>query len=261
MRVTLESFLLLNGSMNAALLCIVLRWSGRRIVVWRVACAAAIGALYAMAAYLPGLAALRAWPCTVIVCAAMLCVSAHWHKATQLLRTLALMLCATFLMGGSVYAISQALGGVALHWQLGGVAAVSLAVILGRSAHRARLQRAKVRIRLGAACAELEGLVDSGNLLRDPINGLPVLVAPYMALRILLPHTCDPARLETLPPGFRLVRVASAGGERTLMCFRPGELCLSEGKEWRTVHAMVAITPQPLPEGAMALIPIALMAG
>jgi len=255
---TLEGFLLLNACMNAALLCVALRWSGERISAWRVALAAALGALYAAAAYLPGLAALRALPWAALACAAMLWIAARWHGAVRLLRALALMLCATFLMGGTVYALSQALGGVALYWQLGATAAVCLAVVLGRCAQRARLGKTRVRVCLGEACAEFEGLIDSGNLLRDAISGLPVVVAPHAAVRALLPEGCDPARLETLPAGFRLVRAVSTGGSRTLMCFRPGSLCLRDAGEWRQVRAMVAVVPQALPEGELALVPAVL---
>ena len=257
---TLEGFLLLNACMNAALLCVTLRWSGARIVAWRVTLAATLGALYAAAAYLPGLSLLRTLPCAALACAAMLWAAGRWRRALHLLRAFALMLCATFLMGGTVYAISQALGGTALPWRLGATAAVSLAVVLGRCAQRARLARTKVRVRLGEACAELEGLIDSGNLLRDAISGLPVVIAPHAAIRALLPESCDPSRLETLPPGFRLVQAVSTGGKRTLMCFRPGSLCLRDAGQWREVCAMVAITPQALPEGELALIPAVLTA-
>lgn len=257
---TLEGFLLRNACMNAALLCVALRWSGERIRAWRVALAAALGALYAAAAYLPGLSALRALPWAALACAAMLWVAARWRKALHLLRALALMFCATFLMGGTVYALSQALGGAALYWQLGATAAACLAVVLGRHARHARLARTRVRVCLGEACAELDGLVDSGNLLRDAVSGLPVVIAPHAAVRALLPEGCDPARLETLPIGFRLVRAVSTGGSRTLMCFRPGSLCLRDAGEWKAVCAMVAVAPQALPEGELALIPAALMA-
>jgi len=257
---TLEGFLLLNACMNAALLCVTLRWSGERIVAWRVALAAVFGALYAAAAYLPGLSWLRALPCAALVCAAMLWTAARWRKAVHLLRALALLLCATFLMGGTVYAISQALGGAALYWRLGATAMICLAVVLGRCARRIRLARIQVRVRLGEACAELAGLIDSGNLLCDAISGLPVVIAPYTAIRALLPDSCDPARLETLPPGFRLVRAVSTGGSRTLMCFRPGAISLREAEKWRKVCAMVAVAPQALPEGELALIPAALIA-
>lgn len=246
---------MLNASMNAALLCVTLRWSGQRILAWRVALASVFGALYGLAAYLPGLAWLRTLPCVALACAAMLWITARWHKALPLLRGIALMLAATFLMGGTVYAISQALGGGLLYWRLGAAAAVCLAVALGRSAQRARLARTKMRVCLGEACAELDGLIDSGNLLCDAISGLPVVIAPHSAVRGLLPQDCDPTRLETLPPGFRLVRAVSTGGSRTLMCFRPGSICLREAGGWREVHAMVAIAPQALPEGELALIP------
>lgn len=252
---TLEGFLLLNASMNAALLCVTLRWSSQRILAWRVAIAAVLGALYGAAAYFPGLAWLRDLPCAALACAIMLWVAARWRKAIHLLRGIALMLASTFLMGGTVYAISQALGGGLLYWRLGATAAICLAIALGRNAQWARLPRTTMRVCLGETWAELEGLIDSGNLLHDAVSGLPVVIVPHSAIRALLPQDCDPSRLETLPTGFRLVRAVSTGGSRTLMCFRPGSLCLREAGKWREVHAMVAVAPQALPEGELALIP------
>ncbi len=259
MQVLLEGFLLLNACMNAALLCITLRWCGRPVQAGRIALAAALGAVYAAGAYLPGMAFLRGIPAGALASAGMLYVAARWHSLRHFLNALLRLLSATFLLGGAVYAISQALGGIALTWRLGASAVVALVVALWGGTRRTHDARVKVRIDLGEHSALLEGLIDTGNLLRDPFNGLPVLIAPYAAVQALLPKSCDPQRLETLPPGFRLVNVTSTGGNRTLMCFRPGALSVQHGDKWRPVYAMVAIAPQMLPEGAVALVPTALM--
>jgi stage II sporulation protein GA (sporulation sigma-E factor processing peptidase) len=247
--------------MDAALLCAALRWCGRPIVPWRVGAAALLGAVYAAAAWTPALAALRTPVCAAPACAAMLWLAARWQGPVQFLRAVPAFFCAAFLAGGIVYALAQALGGLSPAWELGLAGAAALSVPLRRGVRRARQRQglhARVRVRLRGVSAELDGLVDSGNLLLEPLSGLPVLVASHASVRALLPALCDPRRLETLPRGFRLVRVVSAGGERMLMCFRPEELCLREGARWRPVLAMVAVSPQALPEGV--LIPAVLTA-
>ena len=56
----------------------------------------------------------------------------------------------------------------------------------------------------------LDGLVDSGNCLRDPVTELPVVVVPYQAIRAYLPPGTRCEQLSTLPRGFRLICVRTA---------------------------------------------------
>lgn len=260
MKVMLESYLLLNACMNAALLCIALRWSGRRIVPWRTVAASALGAVYAVVAYLPGMAVLRSAPCNIGMCGVMLFVAAKWCGFKAFARTWGLLYCATFLLGGIVHALLQAFGGLSPAWQLGILAGSWLGGLLLRNTQRTRqAAHAHLYICLGEASTRMEGLLDSGNLLQDPITGLPVIVAPYDAVRALLPKECDPNRLETLPPGFRLVQAVTAGGSRMLMCFHPTELILQDGGRYTPVQAMVAVSAQNPAEGPLALIPTILL--
>lgn len=260
MKVMLESYLLLNACMNGALLCIALRWSGRRIVPWRTIVAAALGAVYAVVAYLPGMAVLRGVLCNIGMCGAMLLVAAKWSGFRAFMRTWSLLYCAAFLLGGIVHALLQAFGGLSPAWQLSILAGSLLGGILLRNTQRTRqTARAHLYICLAEASVRIEGLLDSGNLLHEPVTGLPVIVAPYEAVRSLLPEGCDPSRLETLPPGFRLVQAVTAGGSRMLMCFHPTELILQDGRRYTPIHAMVAISAQSPAEGPLALIPTILL--
>ncbi len=257
----LENFLLLNACMDAALLCVALRWCARPLRIWRIALASLLGAVYAAAACLPRLASLRSLPVALIASALMLCVAARWHRWLHLLRAVALLCAVTFLMGGTVFALAQALGGLPLIAPLGAVLAVALGAAARRGMRRARQVRlAQIRLRYGDADAEVEGLVDTGNLLTEPFSGLPVVIVPQALLRSLLPEGCDPTRLETLPPGFRLVCAATTGGTRMLMCFRPSSMEVRCQGVWQPVRAMVAIGLHAMPEGALALIPAALVA-
>ncbi|MBR6570785.1 MAG: sigma-E processing peptidase SpoIIGA [Clostridia bacterium] len=109
----------------------------------------------------------------------------------------------------------------------------------------------------------LPAMLDSGNLLRDPITGLPVLVIPARAARTLYPHMGDPSRLTELPLGFRLLNVRTAAGTALLPMFRPdecriylnGSACRADslvavaGREYGGVQALVPMSV--LPAGAM----------
>ncbi len=261
MRVSIEGFFALNACINAAVLLIALRWGGtRRPRAWRIALASALGAGYAIAAYLPNLGFMRSIPVSVAMCAAMLWAAASWPTWRHFLRALALTHAATYLTGGVIYALSQALGGVAPVWIGGAVAAWAVGWYLFRVRRRAHSAlRAEVAVSLDAASAQLDGLIDSGNLLVEPISGLPVIVAARRAIAPLLPAGCDPTDLTTLPEGFRLVCMATASGNQLLMCFQPTTVRVRVARDWQPVEAIVAISLHALPEGDVALVPMTLV--
>jgi len=109
----------------------------------------------------------------------------------------------------------------------------------------------------------LPAMLDTGNLLRDPVTGLPVLVIPARAARTLYPTMGDPARLTELPLGFRLLNVRTAAGSSLLPMFRPdecriylnGSACRADllvavaGREYGGVQALVPMSA--LPPGAL----------
>lgn len=82
---------------------------------------------------------------------------------------------------------------------------------------------------------------DSGNLLRHPLSGLPVIVIAEKSMGELLPASFRANDLSTLPSGWQLIRVRTAAGERTLMCFHPDELILLRNGKKKRLSAAVAI--------------------
>lgn len=118
-------------------------------------------------------------------------------------------------------------------------------------------ERADVRLLFEGGGVTLDGMVDSGNLLHDPVTALPVVVAPYGALRAYLPPAMRCDDLDTLPRGFRLICVHTAGGSRLLMCFRPRALYIRRGRVWRAAQAVVAVSPAL--SGRRALLPPAVI--
>ncbi len=261
MRVSIEGFFALNACINAAVLLIALRWGGtRRPRAWRVVLAAALGAGYAIAAYVPGLSFARSLPVSVAVCAGMLWAAASWPTYRHFLRALVLTHAATYLTGGVIYALSQALGGMPPVWIAGALGAWLIGWYLFRVRRRVQAAlRADVQVSLDTASAQIDGLIDSGNLLIEPISGLPVIVATRRAVAPLLPVGCDPTDLTTLPEGFRLVCMATASGNQLLMCFQPTMVRVRVARDWQPVDAIVAISLHALPEGDVALVPMTLV--
>jgi len=121
----------------------------------------------------------------------------------------------------------------------------------------------QVELRVEDRAIILPAMLDSGNLLKDPITNLPVLVIPARAARTLFPHLEDPARLMELPLGFRLLNVRTAAGSSLLPMFRPDEcriylngsacranlLVAVAGREYGGVQALVPMSA--LPAGAL----------
>ena len=111
-----------------------------------------------------------------------------------------------------------------------------------------------VEIRHNAHRLTLTALIDSGNLLRDPVTGLPVIVISRKAA----------ARLTLLPPpgrlmpGMRLMSVRTIAGTTLMAVFRPSAVFLEERGVWRAVNAIIGLSPDGY-EGFQALVPSSLI--
>ena len=99
----------------------------------------------------------------------------------------------------------------------------------------------------------LTALVDTGNLLRDPLTGLPVIVVSRRAARKLTPLPVPGQLL----PGMRLISVRTAAGSALMAIFRPQRVRVLSGQTWREVRAMVGLSPDGY-DGAQALLPACL---
>lgn len=108
----------------------------------------------------------------------------------------------------------------------------------------------RLKVLLDGHAADLDGLVDSGNLVTDPVTQLPVIVlSPEAAARLAF----EPLALR---PGVRLMRTRTASGSMLLTLLRPDQVLLA-GKP---VSAMIGVVPQG-PAAFEALVPERLAAG
>lgn len=112
-----------------------------------------------------------------------------------------------------------------------------------------------VEIRHGGRRLTLTALVDSGNLLRDAVTGLPVMVISRRAA----------AKLMTLPPegmllpGMRLLSVRTISGTALMTVFRPDSVSILRSGRWQIVRALIGLGPEGY-EGFQALVPSQLLA-
>lgn len=186
----------------------------------------------------------------------------HQHGLPACLRCTLMTLCASCVTGG---AMSACLSGGMNALSAGFLAAaMSLTVyLLLNLLPQAMCDVRQVELRVEERSIILPAMLDSGNLLRDPITNLPVLVIPARAARTLFPDLGDPSCLTELPLGFRLLNVRTAAGSSLLPVFRPddcriylnGSACRAQllvavaGREYGGVQALVPMAA--IPSGAL----------
>jgi stage II sporulation protein GA (sporulation sigma-E factor processing peptidase) len=209
-----------NCAVDFCLLLLTAALLRRRVRLRRVASAAGLGALYAVAALFPHMEALDwfagKWLCSVVLVQIAFGSSPRrrclYRQSLLLLRDVGVFYAVTFGAAGAVYALAGFLSGGGA---LSGLTLVrgqvvwwtsfkALALVLGLpggllllrslSARAARIARTaghacRLEVELGGDTVCLSGLHDTGNELRDPISGMPVAVVRAAALSKLLPES------------------------------------------------------------------------
>lgn len=188
----------------------------------------------------------------------ILCFRSHGWQAC--VRCTVTTLLSAMLTGGAMIACMNA--GFAPHTSGALAACLSMAAcLLMKLIPNVLMNVRQVELRVDGKCILLPAMLDSGNLLRDPVTGRPVLVIPARAARALFPTLGDPSRLTELPLGFRLLNVRTAAGSSLLPMFRPDECKIYLNGSACKADLLVAVTGQEY-GGVQALVPMsALPAG
>lgn len=111
-----------------------------------------------------------------------------------------------------------------------------------------------MEVRCGANRAVLTALVDTGNLLRDPLNGLPVIVVSHRAAQRLIGLSV-PGKLN---PGLRQMSIRTIAGASVMTVFRPTQIRLMHAGHWQTIDAMLGVAPDGY-DGVQALVPSSIL--
>ena len=142
----------------------------------------------------------------------------------------------------------------------GAVIAASASALIAGTSHRwQECWDAYICAEASGNCVHMSGIIDTGNRLREPLSGLPVIVAAHSAILPLLPYGFMPDAPEThLHRGFRMVSYGGLGGCGCLGCFIPDRLSLHFDNASADVSGIwIAVYPGPLPGGHDVLIPAA----
>lgn len=170
MLVYAEGVMAFNFGVDLLLLLATNRLCGYVSSVWRVITAALIGGLYAGACLIPELTFLSGTIWCIVVLSVVALVAFGWGMSA-------------FRRGVVFVVLSMSLGGIALGIQHGGVFAVFASVIvlllmcrIGFSGKIIGSKYIPVDISYGGKHLQITALFDSGNMLKDPISGNPVLI-------------------------------------------------------------------------------------
>lgn len=252
-----DLYVLINASMDLLCLMITARLLHRGAARWRACLAALAGGGYALAALLLGVGgiagvALDLMAGVLIVAAAFL---GKGMKLSRFAGTAAVYLLVSALLGGIMTALFSflnrldlplsALRGEQLSvWMFALLAGAASFLTLRGGKFFGRASGAKsftVEAAVFGKRVRLFALVDSGNLLRDPVSGRSVIVADREKLRGVFPEALlreagDPVRERWLSDyenakKVRLIPAHTAGGETLLAAVIPESLTVADGKD------------------------------
>ena len=248
MEVYLDLVMILNFLVDFLLLLGTNRLSGFPTEGKRLACAAALGSLYSGACLLRRLRFLGNTLWRLVSLGGMAAIAFGWNRST-LKRS------------GVFVLLSMALGGIAIGFEKANIPSLVLSaggmwllcrVAFGRSV--GQQEYVPIELTYGENTASLIALRDTGNTLRDPITGEPVLVIAGEVASKLTGLTEAQLRtpMETIArgavPGLRLVPYRTVGqGGGMLLALRFENVKIGSRRQ----RAVVAFDPGGLGSGDM----------
>lgn len=247
---------LVNFSMDylcAYLTASILR---RRAIPWRLLSASVLGGIYAvLALFLPahrGMSLLL----DILVCAIM-CGILFYVRGGPFrfyIASCAVFVGVSMAMGGMMTALFNLLNRI--DWPSetvsdpeDGLSAWVFAVLAGistlaglkgsRILHRSATRRyARLSVTVGGRTAEMQALLDSGNLCRDPLSGRPVIFIDSQPAHVLIGE--GEARDPDMARRVRLIPVETVGGRRLQKAYLPDCVVLTDRGGAHTVDALIA---------------------
>ena len=228
--------------------------------LWRLLLAGAFGAVYAvLTVFFPPAASLTGKAAALL---GMLLIA--YGKEKRLWRLLLSFLCMCAVFSGVLLAVTLAAGknsARALLFSLG--VSVGICSLPFRFSGR-KGGTAELTLRGEGGTVDLFALRDTGNELREPISGRPVILASEEALLPLFPEDVRavlwetaglpaPERLARLGRGFRLLPMQTATGAGMTLCFRVPSV-QADGRDCGGGWAAFSPRPIQTKEGCRALI-------
>lgn len=257
-----DVYFLINFTVDAIALFMSAKLLHIRTAVWRILIIALLGAALAVCdavfiadTWLAAVCAVLFFLCVVIIISSRL-------SPIRRIKTLVVFLCFEMLLGGAVSCAYRLLDGYmgdieeyfassnvnkkALVFSVIILLAIGvLKLFIMLFSEQTRIKSTKIKIKLGSFTAECDALVDSGNLVKDPMNMNPVLfIKMSVAERFLPREILELSELDRLDPVFRkrirLIPVTRGGSTHVLTGVLPDEV-RCEARNFEALSLTLAI--------------------
>ena len=262
-----DLYVLINASMDLLSLMIAAVLLHRRVLRWRAMLSAAFGGLYALAVLLLDVNGV-AGVLSDLLAAVVMVLIAFAGKRTNfgsLARIFGVYVLISALLGGIMTALYwwlnqlhlplDSLQGDGISVWLFALLALAAAVMTLRGGRffgvSGRVRSVAVEAVLFGKPIRLRAMVDSGNLLTDPVSGRAVMVVDRRRLRGVLPPQLfrqinDPARLRWMSDyanarRVRLIPTRTATGEGMMTAVLPDSLTINNGSGARPADYLIAL--------------------
>ena len=288
--VYIDLFFLINFSMDFLCLYLTARLLSEKIRLWRFLSGATFGGVYACLSLFSPVSALPSLLCDAAACVLLSLIAfAKRGRLRSVFATAIVYTAVSAVLGGFMTALFNFFNRIELDTLISGgeaaedsisvwlllLAATAGGIItkLCGSFFRSRSMRrsADIEISFEGRSATFRAMVDSGNLLCEPISGRRCIVADAERLSAVLPgEIISAARkksteaMATLPRNYArrvcIIPTRTATGEGTLIGVRVDRINISDKGGWRELDAIVV--PADLKgsaEGSDALIPSELL--
>ena len=240
---SLELFLAVNLAADFVLILAVSRCCGR-FRLRRVVLASVVCALYAPVAF--------SWPdpfAHPLIQVALLASAGMMISGsvvpTQWISASLLLLSAAILAGGGQRLAFLRLSGIAGGLKSALIGSALFGSLMAFRRYRINRWQIEVEIASSQGRARFTALIDTGNRLREPFSGLPVLIAEASLVEGIVPKK-----------GVRRIGYGTLGGKGDMKCFRPdGVWIIFDGIRRRASDVWVAVSHSPLPGSCRAIAP------
>ena len=267
--VYIDLYILVNTSMNLLCLMITASLLHRRVNRLRALLAAVFGGIYAAAILLCGMDGILGFTCDCLA-GGVMCAIAFAGKAftvPRFFQCAAVEVLTSMILGGVMTALYALLNRLDLPleilegdglsvWMFALLSAVAGLFTLrggrffGLSGHT---KSVVLEVRLFEKELTLRAMVDSGNLLRDPVSGKSVIVADLDRLIHILPpaltRACQKGDYTEWLSNYehakcsRPIPARTAAGASMLLAIVPQSLTLTVGRESYAADYLIAIAP------------------
>ncbi len=266
-----------NMAVNYVILLATGKLAGRQVKAWRLCLSSAAGSLYAGLSLVFPLSSAFSLPGRIAFGVFMVAVAYPGVRGMGFFTVAAAFFLCSALTAGTAYALLQSganpalkaslLGGAdpSIHWWMlaASLAALSAFPLIARAGgyHPGKpLPLMNMELVVEGQTLDLTALVDTGNNLRDPVSGLPVVVVDWEILRKVMPgevYTFFQSTWDDIPScladssigrRLRLIPYESLSGRRgVLPGFRPDFLFLLEKGGNRVLkNAIVGVSGERL---------------